>query len=157
MAIGQLKRGDVLDIEGPFGGSLSLPDVVAEPLVFVAAGTGVTPCRSMIRFLIDQSIQGDFWLLHSVRSQADLLFQDDFKAWSGEYKHFHYVPTITKDYDSTWKNETGRIGEALIRKHVTAHPCVYFLCGPGAFVNDMEKLLKETLQVPQNRIRREKW
>jgi ferredoxin-NADP reductase len=96
-------------------------------------------------------------LLHSVRSQRDLLFHEDFLEWMGKNKTFHYVPTITKDFDTDWKHETGRIGETLIRKHVTGHPCTYLLCGPGAFVNDMEKLLKDTLQVPQDRLRREKW
>ena len=155
--VSQLKRGDSLDIEGPFGGSLSLPEPVAEPLVFIAAGTGVTPFRSMIRYLLDEGNTHALWLLHSVRSKQELLFWEDFGAWAGEKNHFHYIPTLTRDFDNNWKNETGRIGKRLIRKHVTAQTCTYLLCGPGAFVNDMEKLLQENLQVPADRIRREKW
>src|SRR5579871_1250612 len=48
-----LKTGVILDIEGPFGGGLSLPEPLTDSLVFIAAGTGITPFRSMIRFLID--------------------------------------------------------------------------------------------------------
>jgi ferredoxin-NADP reductase len=156
-ALAHLKRGDVLEIEGPFGGSLSLPDPVKDSLAFIAAGTGITPFRSMIRFLIDSSVPTEYYLLHSVRSQRELLFHDEFRNWSGKNKNFHYIPTITQDFDNNWIHETGRIGEVLIRKHVTASPCTYLLCGPTAFVNDMEKLLKDNLKFPQDRIRREKW
>jgi ferredoxin-NADP reductase len=156
-AIENLKRGDSLELEGPFAGALALPDPVRDSLVFIAAGTGAAPFRSMIGSLIDDSTPSDFWLLHSVRSQKELLFHEDFSTWSGENKNFHYVPTITKDFEDTWTQETGRIGEALLRKHVAAHPCTYFLCGPFAFVNDMEKLLKDILKISQDNIRREKW
>jgi CDP-4-dehydro-6-deoxyglucose reductase len=156
-AIGQLKRGDSLDVEGPFGGSLSLPEPVAEPLAFIAAGTGITPFRSMVRFLIDNKSRFDTYLMHSVRNHHDLLFREELIEWSTKYPHFHYIPTLTRNVDDTWKNETGRIGEALLRKHLTMHPCTYLLCGPTAFVNDMEKLLRDTLGILSDRIRREKW
>jgi len=156
-ALEGLKTGDTLEIAGPMGGSLSLPDPIQESLAFIAAGTGVTPFRSMIHYLIDRNVPVDFWLFHSVRAQTDLLFALHFGTWSATHKNFHYVPTITRDFDATWKNETGRINETLVRKHITAHPCTYLLCGPAAFVSDMERTLLENLQVPAEKIRREKW
>jgi ferredoxin-NADP reductase len=156
-ALANLKRGDALEIEGPSGGELSLPDPVNEPLCFIAAGTGVTPFRSMIRHLMDQSAEIDYWLLHSVKTRADLLFRAEFSDWSGARKNFHYVPTLTKDFDDNWKNETGRISEALVRKHVQDKPCTFLLCGPASFVSDMEGTLRQTMNVPEGKIRREKW
>jgi CDP-4-dehydro-6-deoxyglucose reductase len=152
-----LKAGASLPLDGPHGGSLSLPEPVQHPLVFIAAGTGVTPFRSMIRYLMDESVSSDYWLLHSVRSRGDLLFQKEFAPWSGQHKNFRYVPTITRDHDAAWTHETGRISAALIRKHVTAKDTIYLLCGLVAFVADMEKTLLKELQVPADRIRREKW
>jgi len=155
--INSLKKGDTLEVEGPFASSLALPDPLTQTVAFIAAGTGVTPFRSMIKNLIDHKASTEFYLLHSVSKQYDLLFEGDFRDWAGQNPHFHYIPTITRDFDNNWKHETGRIGEALIRKHVPEHPCTYLLCGPNHFVNDMEKLLKDNLKIASDRIRREKW
>src|SRR6266704_3245587 len=92
-ALANLKRGNVLDIEGPFHGGLSLPQPLATPLCFIAAGTGVTPFRSMVKSLVDEGSPVDVWLLHSVKRQEDLLFRQDFTQWAGGNSWFHYVPT----------------------------------------------------------------
>lgn len=138
-------------------GSFKLPDDLPKNLCFIAAGSGVTPFRSMIKFLLDSGSGTDLWLLHSVKSQAEILFQEDFKTWSGAQKRFHYIPTITQDFDDNWDNETGRIREDLLRKHIPDAPNVYLLCGAPQFVTDVEKILKDTLSVAPERIRREQW
>jgi len=156
-ALSSLKKGDSLEFDGPLGGSLSLPDPVSGPIAFVAAGTGVTPFRSMIRYLIDDSVPADFWLFHSVRAQADLLFRNDFSSWSKSHKAFHYVPTLTGTAEKDWANETGRINDALIHKHVAGSSCTFLLCGPSTFVHEMDLALRQKLKIPASHIRREKW
>lgn len=155
--LAQLKRGDILELDGPFGGALAAPESFQSPLIYIAAGTGVTPFRSVIRDLLDQGVQVPIYLLHSVKTQAELIFRKDFQNWSGTKKSFHYIPTITQDFDDNWDNETGRIQDTLLHKHIPNKPNLYFLCGPQSFVNDMEKTLIEKLQVDPQRIRREKW
>ncbi len=154
--ITSLKRGDTVEMEGPFPGGLSLPTPI-EPLCFITAGTGVTPFRSMIKWLVDQSSGIDAWLFHSVKRQQDLLFQEEFKQWSGMNRWFHYVPTITQDFDANWINETGRINETLIRKHIPEKQMLYMLCGPAEFVKDIEAMLARQLNVQADKIRKEKW
>ncbi len=156
-AVSALKRGDILELEGPFGGGLAPAETSKEPLIFIAAGTGVAPFRSVIRSLLDGGMSQPIYLLHSVKTQKELLFMKDFQNWSGTKKNFKYVPTITQDFDDNWDNETGRIQDTLLRKHVPTGPSTYYLCGPNAFVDDMEKLLKDAFQVPAEHIRREKW
>jgi ferredoxin-NADP reductase len=155
-AIRGLERGTEVDVEGPFG-KFSLPPTGDLPLCFIAAGSGVTPFRSMIKYLVDKGIQLESWLLHSVRYQRDLIFIDEFRHWSGMNKGFHYIPTLTQDVDDNWTNETGRINEVLIRKHISKNPACFLLCGPTSFVTDMEKLLTGPLGVPAGNIRREQW
>jgi ferredoxin-NADP reductase len=152
-----LKRGDPIEVEGPFGNSLTLPEPIPETVCFIAAGTGVTPFRSMIKSLLDTDAGTELWLLHSVKTRGELIFQPEFSEWSGSNARFHYVPTLTKDFDDDWKNETGRINEILVRKHIPEKPVTFMLCGPPAFVGDMERMLKEALQVQPANIRREQW
>jgi len=156
--IQSLKRGDTLEIEGPFGGGLTLPEELTNPLCLISAGTGVTPLRSIVKYLIDQTTASrDVWLLHSVKRQSDLLFREDFSLWAGAHPWFHYVPTITQDIDENWINETGRINETLIKKHIPEKTVTYMLCGPSEFVKDLEAMLSRQLQVPADQIRKEKW
>ena len=156
-ALANLKRGDVLDVEGPFHGGLSLPQPLVTTLCFIAAGTGVTPFRSMVKSFVDEGSPVDIWLLHSVKRQEELLFRQDFTQWAGGNSWFHYVPTITQDFDDNWINETGRINETLVRKHVPDKPVMYLLSGPMEFVKDIEAMLRRQLNVPAESIRREKW
>lgn len=152
-----LKRGDPLELEGPFSGGLALPDPLTEPMCLVAAGTGVTPFRSMIKFLVDHGSPVEVWLLHSVKRQADLLFREEFQDWAGMNRWLHYVPTITRDADENWINETGRINETMIEKHIPKKPVTYLLCGPPAFVSDLQAMLTRQLNVSAEHIRKEKW
>jgi len=156
-AVAALKRGDAIEVEGPFGKTLMLPDPLPDTLCFIAAGTGVTPFRSMIKSLIDTQSTAEVWLLHSVKARGELIFQPQFSEWSGMYNHFHYVPTLTQDFDDNWENETGRINELLLRKHIPEKPVTFMLCGPPAFVGDMDHMLKTSLNIKPENIRREQW
>jgi ferredoxin-NADP reductase len=156
-SVAALKRGDPMEVDGPFGKTLLLPDPLPDTLCFIAAGTGVTPFRAMIKSLIDTESAADVWLLHSVKTRGDLIFQPEFSEWAGMYNRFYYVPTLTQDFDDNWKNETGRINEVLVRKHIPEKPATFMLCGPSAFVGDMETMLTATLNIQPTHIRREQW
>ena len=150
-----LKPGSSVEIQGPLG-SFTIPEGLKGPFYFLAAGSGVTPFRSMSKYLLDTRTPGDIWLFNSVRTPDDLIFREEFLAWAATFPTFHYVPTFTRT-DDVDGGETGRIGEKLLSKHIALMEGTFFLCGMPAFVNDMEHLLAKTLHVPAERIRREQW
>jgi len=149
-----LKNGGQVEIAGPMG-SFSLPDALAGPYYFLAGGSGVTPFRAMIKFILDSKPDTEMWLFHSVKTPDDLIFKEQFLDWS-KNKAFHFVPTFTRVGDGDIKGETGRIGDALLSKHIKMTEGMFFLCGPKEFVTDMEHTLTR-LSVPPARIRRENW
>jgi glycine betaine catabolism B len=150
-----LKKGSQVEVAGPLG-SFTLPDDLKGPFYFLGAGSGVTPFRSMIKFLQDTQPATEIWLIHSARVPEDLLFKSEFEEWSKNVM-FHYIPTFTRWTLDGYTGETGRIGEALLRKHLTLDKGLFFLCGPSAFVKDMEQVIGTTLAIPIDRIRREQW
>ena len=152
----KLKTGDPVQIEWPFG-KFGLPDSLPQQLIFIAGGSGVTPFRSMIKYLVDTAASADAWLFHSVKTPGDLLFKSDFSAWSQSRANLHYVPTVTRREGTDWTLGTGRIGEALLKKHLATLDGHFFLAGPPTFVSEMEMLLKETLKIIPENIRREQW
>jgi ferredoxin-NADP reductase len=150
----ELKKGSPVEIVGPMG-KFTLPDALEGPYYFLTGGSGVTPFRSMIKFILDTRPATDMWLFHSVKTPDDLIFKDQFLAWS-QNPTFHFVPTFTRTTELDIEGETGRIGEVLLRKHLKMLEGIFFICGPKEFVTDMEHTLVK-LGVPTVRIRRENW
>jgi NADH oxidoreductase Hcr len=150
----ELKKGSPIEVAGPMG-KFSLPEPLVGPYYFLAGGSGVTPFRSMIKFIIDTRPTTDMWLFHSVKTPDDLIFKDELLARS-QNPTFHFVPTFTRTTEFDIEGETGRIGEVLLRKHLKMMEGTFFLCGPKEFVTDMEHTLVR-LGVPTPRIRRENW
>ena len=149
-----LKKGAQVEIAGPMG-SFILPEPLKGPFYFLAGGSGVTPFRAMIKFILDTQPATDMWLFHSVRTPDDLIFKDQLLAWT-QNPTFHFVPTFTRTTEFDIEGETGRIGETLLHKHLKMSEGTFFLCGPKEFVTDMEHTLRR-LNVPAERIRRENW
>ena len=149
-----LKSGSPVEITGPMG-SFTLPDTLEGPYIFLAGGSGVTPFRSMIKYVLDTRPLTELWLFHSARTPDDLLFREEFFAWANT-PAFHYVPTFTRWDDPDKKAITGRIGTVLLNRHLPLMKGTFFTSGSKEFVNDMEHVLK-SMNVPSEHIRREQW
>jgi|SRR5579884_37648 len=63
-------------IEGDF----VLPDEPPEKLLFISAGSGITPIMSMLRYLDHQDELRDVALLHSARHTDDVIFGPELRA-----------------------------------------------------------------------------
>ena len=64
------------DVEGTF----TLPDPRPERLLFISAGSGVTPIMSMLRDLDRRDALGDVVHLHSARRPEDVIFGEQLRA-----------------------------------------------------------------------------
>lgn len=64
---------------GNVGGEFTLPKNKSQKIAFIAGGIGVTPYRSMIKYLTDTNDQRDVVLLYGERSQEDITYGDVFE------------------------------------------------------------------------------
>src|SRR5215210_7892626 len=69
----KLKPGSILRLGG-VEGSFKLPDPLPEKLLFISAGSGVTPVMSMLRDLDRRGALDDVVHLHSARTRDDVIF-----------------------------------------------------------------------------------
>ncbi|MBI3624317.1 FAD-dependent oxidoreductase [Candidatus Saccharibacteria bacterium] len=69
----QLQPGTELHLADPTG-DFVLPKDASIPLIFVAGGIGITPMRSMIKWLTDMKEQRHITLLYAVNSRRELAF-----------------------------------------------------------------------------------
>src|SRR6266568_8903150 len=68
-----MQPGDAVEV-GQIAGDFTLPKDPAQKLVFVAGGIGVTPFRSMLKYLLDTGQKRDIVVLYVVTRPGDLVY-----------------------------------------------------------------------------------
>ncbi|AGF71764.1 ferredoxin reductase [Corynebacterium halotolerans] len=121
--IGTAEPGMTVRLAAP-AGDFHLTDPVPEKLLFVTAGSGITPVVSMLRTLVDRRQESDIEVVHSIRHREDLIFGD-----------------VLEDYDATVRvtSEDGRVTPAVLEELVPdfAERVVY-ACGPATMLDELE-------------------
>lgn len=126
-ALFNLEPGTELEIIEPKG-DFVLPEDTKLPLVFVAGGIGVTPYRSIIKFLADTNQTRTIQLIYSVSDEAELAFRDLFDS----------LDWLKKDY---------LVGEKLTAEKVKGiaggfEGKLVYLSGPEPMVEALNDQLK---------------
>jgi glycine betaine catabolism B len=139
-----LKEGDTLTIKGPFG-NFSCANDKPSRILFLAAGSGIVPIMSMLRWLIATNAGVDIVLLLSFRTQYDIIFADELKMIAARYKNIKLFITLTKEplIYSQWAGLTGRINEQMIANCLPdVSERVVYQCGPEAFMMENKQYLQ---------------
>ncbi len=145
MALQSLTPGTQLNLADPMG-DFVLPKDSSIPLLFVAAGMGITPMRSMVSELTETNSRRTIHLLHSVRNSEELIWRELFEG-SG----IDYIPIITT-YSPDWKGESGRLTAERIASvaNIDSSLAIY-LAGPEIMVEKLVGELPE-LGIEHNRL-----
>jgi glycine betaine catabolism B len=151
-AFAALAPGDEVVIRGPRG-RFTLQDG-DEDVVFISGGIGVTPLRSMARYVTDTNLLVRILLLYSARTEEDVLFREEFEEMQRKSPRLGVRVTLTRPGPG-YSGPTGRIDRAFVEQAV---PDVrgrgFYVSGPGAMVDEMAALLGE-MGVPDGQVRRE--
>jgi ferredoxin-NADP reductase len=83
----QAKPGAIVRLGG-VEGSFVLPDPLPERLLFVSAGSGITPIMSMLRSLHGRDAISDVVHLHSARTADAVTFGDELRSLAGRHDGF---------------------------------------------------------------------
>jgi ferredoxin-NADP reductase len=137
----KLKVGDTVGIQAPYGAFVLKDD---EPrIVFLAAGVGVTPLRSMIRESLLTQKNLELVLFYSDKTRADMAYEAEFRALAAEYPNFRFIPFITRESPEDWDGELTRIEKTIIEKYLTDwNVGRYCMCGPDEFMDAMKAMLE---------------
>lgn len=132
-----LPKGSEVHVSEPMG-DFVLPQDVHTPLVFVAAGIGVTPFHSMFRWLHAVHQHRDIKFIYAVDNEDDIIFQDTF-----DEANIHATLVVAHPSDA-WGGERGKLTADHILKLSEAHDkSLIYLAGPDTFVESLAKDLKE--------------
>ena len=142
----QVKLGDSFTVKGP-SGKFTCFKYPSRKMLFIGAGSGITPLVSMSRWIADTASDVDVKLLASFKSPSDIIFRKEFELWAARKRNFQVAITLTSNWHGTdyWTGFTGRISEHMLNVFA---PDLYdrhvFMCGPEPFSDGVKKLLRDT-------------
>jgi stearoyl-CoA 9-desaturase NADPH oxidoreductase len=79
------RPGTIVSLGG-VEGDFVLPDELPEKLLFISAGSGITPIMSMLRSLARRGELNDVVLVHSAHDDADVIFGDELRGLAREHE-----------------------------------------------------------------------
>ena len=132
-----LKPGTEVQLESPMG-DFVLPKDPATPLIFVAAGIGLTPFHSMLDWLAENHQTRPIKFLYAVRSEDDIIFQETFTR-AGVH-----VTIVVSQPSPAWGGESGHLtAEMILGLEHPSDDTLIYMSGPKAQVVELETALKE--------------
>jgi glycine betaine catabolism B len=125
-------------------GDFTLPSNPDQKLVFIAGGIGITPFRSMIKYMVDTGQPRDAILLYANKRANDILYAD---VWDEAYQklgiRIYYTLTDSSAVPPNWRGFRGRIDERMIARAVPDYEeRTYYISGPPDMVKSYEQALK---------------
>lgn len=156
----QLAVGEMVEMEGP-NGEFTLNEKDPQPRIFIAGGIGVTPFRSMMKYIIDKKLSIPVSLIYSNSIPEEITFKTELESFTKALPYLKVFNTITKPEESKipWRGLTGRIDATLINKIVPTENLklsTFWVCGPPAMTDTLVETL-EQMGIPDNRIYYEKF
>lgn len=139
-----MKEGEMMTAS-QVAGDFVLPKDKNAKLVFIAGGIGVTPFRSMLKYLIDTNERRDIVLFYLNKVAGEVAYADVLEE--AKNKLGVRVVLVLTDPGATEGNpwaECGPCDAAMIEKYVPDFKDrTYYISGPHGMVNVFEQTLKK--------------
>ncbi len=140
-----LKVGDRIEVAGPKGKFHLTPGAIPRKVLFLGAGSGITPVMSMSRWLCDVAADVDIQMFNSVRSPNDIVYAREFDYMVERYRMFSSVQVSeTRGERGDWTGLSGRISRPMLE---LVSPDLFdrevYMCGPQGFMDAARALLGE--------------
>lgn len=136
-----VKTGDVLEANLPFGTFYWEPMRDSKELVALAGGSGITPFLSMAKEIANGKMKGcKLTILYGSVKANDIVLKkelDEIETACPDVKVVHVLSD-----EPEWNGEKGFITKDMIEKYSTPD-CTYMFCGPLPMFRFVKKALDE--------------
>ena len=147
-----MKR-DTEIVASQITGDFTLPDNPKQKCVFLAGGIGITPFRSMIKYLLDTHQRRPITLLYAARTVDDIVYKDIFDRAEKELGiKVIYTLTDSNNIPASWTGKVGRITPKIMQSLIPDFKSsVYYISGSRNMVDSFKDTLHK-LRIPGSRI-----
>jgi glycine betaine catabolism B len=147
-----LKIGDRVKLSGPMG-KFTCFTYPAPKLLFLSAGSGITPMMGMSRWIYDTGADCDVVFFHSARTANDVIFRDELELLATRQSNFHLAISLTGTAGGTGLK--GRLTPAMLEVICPDfRDRMVFVCGSSSFMDSSKKMLSE-LEFPMDNYHQE--
>lgn len=135
----ELKVGDQLIVEGPFG-DFSFTSASAEnvdELVLIARGSGITPVMAILEKALSENLSESIHLIYANNRLNDIMFMEHLEQLQTQYPKQLKVSHVLGEGPSNWTGPTGYIDDALLTKLLSKslNKAAFYICGPEPMKN----------------------
>ena len=134
-----------LVVASQLAGDFTLPKNKNKKLVFIAGGIGITPFRSMIKYLIDKNEKRDIIIFYSNKNLGDVAYKEVFdQAFKKLGIKTIYCLSDLESIPNGWNGEKGFISQEMIEKHAPDFKeRMFYISGPRSMIVSFQKALKD--------------
>ena len=132
--VGGVAPGTIVRLAAPQG-NFVLPDPAPAKILFLTAGSGITPVMSMLRTLVRRGQLGDVTHLHSAPTAADVLFAGELAELADAHEDYRLTVRATR---TEGRVDLARLDEIVPdwRERQT------WACGPEAMLEGADRTWK---------------
>lgn len=134
-----LKLGERVEMKGIFGTFVWREPVMDS--ILVATGTGIVPFRALLQDVFARGVDRNVTLIYGTRYAENLLYQDEFAAWSAAHPRFRFLRTVTRP-ETDWPGATGRVQPLFLDVLGNRRDLQVYVCGLREMVDDVRALAK---------------
>jgi NAD(P)H-flavin reductase len=130
-AMAQRKKGDRLQIRGPYGRGWPLKEARGKNILVVAGGIGLAPLRGFLLYIWkNHNDFGKVVILYGARTPDDLLFKEELPLWRKK-PNTQLLLTVDEIPPGTrWKENQGVVTTLFDRVGVSPDNTLALICGP---------------------------
>lgn len=141
-------------VAGQLGGDFVLPKNPNQKVCLIAGGIGITPYRSMVKYLLDTKQSRPIVLIYSAKTSGELVYRDVFDA-AGQagVKTIYTVTGEQKVNDPAVKST--RITPELIKQQMPDYAeRLFYISGPHDMVVAIERILYG-MGIPRRKVKKD--
>jgi glycine betaine catabolism B len=149
-----LKPGDWVNLQGP-GGVFTLSRKYFK-LAYLSGGIGITPLRSMIRYVMQKNLPYDIVLIYGNTSAEEIVFREELEEFASLNSRLRVEHILSGDnLPLNWTGKTGHINAELVAELIPDYrERLFYLSGPPKMVITLDQQLSG-LNLAAEQIRRD--
>ncbi|MCK8058684.1 MULTISPECIES: ferric reductase-like transmembrane domain-containing protein [unclassified Fusibacter] len=141
-----LKIGDRVKVEGPYGKFSYLRYKNEASSIFIAGGIGITPVLGMIDQISCTNRMRPVLLIWAVRSGSDLIRYEWLKKLQTVMPNFVFVPVVSSDRN--WTGRSGRLNYDVVKNILAEVDFIdertgYYVCASPNLTDNVRQYLKK--------------
>ncbi len=129
----QMKEGDALQIEGPYG-NFYLHEDSQKPIILMSGGCGFGSIKGIVEHAFKVGVTRPMTLYWGARTPVDI-YSDLPEKWQMEHDNFKFIPVLSEPKpEHGWQGRTGLVHEAVLQDHERLDEYQVYTCGSPEMV-----------------------